>query len=165
MKIHTQSTSELTQIGALIQPMDTVAMLTTRAADGELTSRPMAPLEMDSHGALWFFTDMRSAKVDQLRSMNLAFSDSERGTYVSLSGHGDLEVDRVHIDRLWSPMMRPWFPDGPDSEHLALLKFTPGTAEYWDAAAGKMVRLLAMAVSVVAARPIGLGAHGRINVQ
>lgn len=163
MKIHTQPSVELTKLAHLIQPMDGVAMLTSMDADGALTSRPMAPLEMDERGAIWFFTDVHSAKVEQLRSLNLSFSDAERGTYVSLCGQGDLEVDRAHIKRLWSPFARPWFPNGTESENLALLKFTPSAADYWDAVNSKMVHLFATAVSVIAAKPIGMGEHGHLE--
>lgn len=162
MKIQNQPTAELTRLAKLIQPMDTVAILTSHDADGALVSRPMAPLEMDAHGAHWFFTDRRSAKIDQLKVLNLSFVDAERGTYVSMSGHGEIVEDREHVKRLWSPMARPWFPHGPDSEELALLKFTPHVADYWDAVDTKMVRLFATAVSVVAAKPIGLGEHGHL---
>ncbi|MBP6225727.1 MAG: pyridoxamine 5'-phosphate oxidase family protein [Rhizobacter sp.] len=162
MKIQSQSSAELIHLAQLIQPMDTVAMLTSHDADGALVSRPMAPLEMDALGALWFFTHRRSAKIEQLKALNLCFVDAERGTYVSMSGHGDIVDDREHVKRLWSPLARPWFPHGPDSEELTLLKFTPHSAEYWDAVDTKMVRLLATAVSVVAARPIGLGEHAHL---
>ncbi len=163
MKIHTQPNAELVKLGHLIQPMDGVAMLTSIDPEGALVSRPMVPLEMDEHGAIWFFTHRRSAKVEQLRSLNLSFSDAERSTYVSLCGHGDLEIDRAHIKRLWTPFARPWFPDGTDSDDLALLKFTPSAAEYWDAVDSKMVHLFATAVSVIAAKPIGMGAHGHLE--
>ena len=163
MKIHQQPNAELQKLATLIQPMDGVAMLTSIDADGALISRPMAPLEMDERGAIWFFTDVHTAKVDQLRSLNLSFSDGERSTYVSLCGHGDLEIDRAHIKRLWSPMARPWFPHGTESENLALLKFTPSAAEYWDAVSTKMVHLFATAISVIAARPIGMGEHGHLD--
>jgi general stress protein 26 len=163
MKIHTQPNAELQKLATLIQPMAGVAMLTSQEPDGALVSRPMAPLEMDDHGAIWFFTDRNSAKVEQLNTLNLSFSDAERGTYVSLCGHGDLETDRGHIKRLWSPLARPWFPEGTDSGNLALLKFTPSAAEYWDAVDTKMVHLFATAVSVIAARPIGMGEHGHID--
>ncbi len=162
MKIQSQPSAELIHLAQLIQPMDTVAMLTSHDADGALVSRPMAPLEMDALGALWFFTHRRSAKIEQLKALNLCFVDAERGTYVSMSGHGDIVDDREHVKRLWSPLARPWFPHGPDSEELTLLKFTPHSAEYWDAVDTKMVRLLATAVSVVAARPIGLGEHAHL---
>jgi general stress protein 26 len=163
MKIQSQTNAERQKLATLIQPMDSVAMMTSQSADGALVSRPMAPLEMDDQGAIWFFTDRNSAKVEQLRTLNLSFSDTERGTYVSLCGHGDLETDRSHIKRLWSPLARPWFPDGTDSQNLTLLKFTPSAAEYWDAVDTKMVHLFATAVSVIAARPIGMGEHGRIG--
>ena len=163
MKIHTQLNPELQKLATLIQPMDGVAMLTSQDADGALVSRPMAPLEMDDHGAIWFFTDRDSTKVEQLNTQNLSFSDEERSTYVSMCGHGDLELDRGHIKRLWTPLARPWFPDGIDSDNLALLKFTPSAAEYWDAVDTKMVHLFATAVSVIAARPIGMGEHGRLD--
>ena len=163
MKIHTQQNPELQKLATLIQPMDGVAMLTSQDADGALVCRPMAPLEMDDHGAIWFFIHRDSTKVEQLNTLNLSFSDEERSTYVSMCGHGDLELDRGHIKRLWTPLARPWFPDGIDSDDLALLKFTPSAAEYWDAVDTKMVHLFATAVSVIAARPIGMGEHGRLD--
>lgn len=163
MKIHNQPNAELQKLATLIQPMGNVAMLTSIDDDGALISRPMAPLEMDESGAIWFFTDVHSARAEALRSLNLSFSDAERGTYVSLCGHGDLEVDRSHIKRLWTPLARPWFPDGTESENLALLKFTPSAAEYWDAISTKMVHLFATAISVIAARPIGMGEHGHLE--
>lgn len=161
MKIQIQPNAELTHLAKLIQPMDSVAMLTTHDADGAMVSRPMAPLEMDAHGALWFYTHRNSAKIEQLRQVNLCFVDAERGTYVSLSGHGDIVDDREHIKRLWSPLARPWF-HGPDADDLTLLKFTPQAADYWDAVDTKMVRLFANLVSVVAAKPLGMGEHGHL---
>jgi hypothetical protein len=55
---------------------------------------------------------------------------------------------------------KPWFPDGPDSNNLALLKFTPETAEHWDAPSSKMVRAFGMIASVIAGKPVALGEHG-----
>ena len=43
MKIQSQPSAELIHLAQLIQPMDTVAMLTSHDADGALVSRPMAP--------------------------------------------------------------------------------------------------------------------------
>lgn len=163
MKIHTQPNADLQKLATLIQPMDGVAMLTSQDEDGALVSRPMAPLEMDECGAIWFYTDRASTKVEQLHTLNLSFSDAERGTYVSLCGQGALEFDLSHIKRLWTPLARPWFPEGTESKNLALLKFTPSAAEYWDAVDTKMVHLFATAVSVIVGRPIGMGQHSRID--
>lgn len=159
MKIHTQTRADRAHVAHLIEDLR-VAMLTTADADGSLSSRPMAPLEMDADGALWFFTDGRSAKVEHLKAVNVGFSDAGNGTFVSLSGHGEIDTDRQRIGRLWTPMALPWFPDGPDAAGLALLKFVPDAADYWDAPHSTMIRAFGAIASVVAGRPIGLGEHG-----
>ena len=158
MKTATQASPDLAKLCKLIENMAS-AMLTSIADEGALVSRPMAPLEIDRHGALWFFTDLHSGKVEHLRFLNLAFTDPSRGTYVSLSGHGEIAADRGRIDRLWTTFARPWFPAGPDSPNLALLRFVPEAAEYWDAPHSKMVRLFTMAASVSIGKPVGLGEH------
>lgn len=159
MKTETQASADLSHIAQMIEGIH-IAMLTTIESDGALASRPMAPLEMDANGALWFFTDIRSSKVEHLTVANLAFTDTGRGTYVSLSGRGEIDNDRARIERLWTPMAKPWFPDGPSSPALALLKFVPNVADYWDASSSRMVRAFSLIASAVMGKPIAMGEHG-----
>jgi len=159
MKTQAQTNAHLAHIAKLIDDID-IAMLTTVEADGALASRPMAVLEMDASGALWFFTDLRSSKVERLRVVNLSFTDQAHGTYVSLSGRGEIDTDRGRIERLWTAFAKPWFPEGPDSPNLALLKFVPEAADYWDAPNSKMVRAFGVLASIVAGKPVGMGEHG-----
>lgn len=140
-----------------------VAMLTNVDAYGALTSRPMLPLKMDADGVLWFYVDLRSTKVEHLALVNLSFVAPERGTYVSLSGRGVIDTDRDHIARLWTSAAQPWFPDGQVSPNLVLLKVLPDAAEYWDAPHSRMLRMFAMAASVVAGRTIGMGEHDTLS--
>ena len=162
MKIEPQNSPEMAELCRLIEPIP-VAMLSNIDAEGALVSRPMAALEVDAAGAVWFFVDLRSSRVEFLRVVNLSFVDGARGTYVSLLGRGEIRSDRSHVERLWTPMAKPWFPEGPASTNLALLKFVPHTAEYWDAPNSKMVRMFAMAASVVAGKPIGMGDHATLT--
>jgi hypothetical protein len=159
MKIATQTSAELTHVAKLIENIP-IAMLTTVDEDGALASRPMTALEMDAQGALWFFTDLKSSKVDQLRAVNLSFTDRDQGAYVSLSGQGEIDTDRARIQNLWSVFAKPWFPDGPESSNLALLKFSPKKADYWDGPSSKMVRALGLMASIIAGKAVGLGEHG-----
>lgn len=159
MKIQTQNRPDIGHVAELIKDIP-IAMMTTREADGSLAARPMAALEMDADGVVWFFTSTHSDKTDHLEAVNLSFSDIDGSTYVSLSGRGEIDRDRSHIERLWTPMARPWFPNGPDSPDLALLKFVPEAADYWDGPNSRMVRAFNMAASVAAGKPIGLGEHG-----
>jgi general stress protein 26 len=163
MNIKPQKTAELAKLSELLEDTS-VAMLTTfDEAEGLLKSRPMSPLEMCEQGAIWFLTDPNSNKVKHLQVMNLGFSNESDSTYVSISGHGEIVDDRAKIESLWTPFARPWFPEGVDSSNLALLKFIPHSAEFWDAPNSKMVRMLAMAASIVASKPIGTGEHGHLN--
>jgi general stress protein 26 len=158
MHIEPQTKPELGHIFSLIESVH-VAMLTTFDHHGALVSQPMVPLEVDAHGALWFFTDQRSEKVDHLQVVNVNFADAEHAAYVSISGHGEIHTDREEMQRLWTPLARPWFPDGVESAHLCLLKVVPHEAEYWDAPHSRMVRMVAMAASAVVGRPVGMGTH------
>ncbi len=162
MKIETQTNAEMAELCKLIESIP-VAMLSNVDADGALVSRPMSVLKVDASGAVWFFVDLRSSRVEFLRVVNLSFVDSARGTYVSLSGRGEIRSDRAQIEQLWTPMAKPWFPEGSDSRNLALLKFLPQRAEFWDAPHSRMVRMFALAASVVTGKPLGLGEHATLN--
>lgn len=159
MKPDTQTSPDRQHIADLIDDIST-AMLTTVEPDGSLASRPMAPLEMDESGAIWFYTDLRSHKVEQLQSVNLTFADASEGTYVSLSGRGEIVTDRTHIERLWTAFAKPWFPEGPDSPNLGLIKFVAEAADYWDAPGSKMVRAFGVVASALAGKPIAMGESG-----
>lgn len=162
MKTADQTNPDLRKLCELIKDMS-IGMLTSTNTHNALVSRPMSVLEMDNEGALWFFTDKNSEKIHSLNNMNLSFSEEDSGTYVSMSGRGELSIDAERIKRLWTMFAKPWFPEGSDSTNLVLLKFLPNTAEYWDAPNSKMVRMFAMAASITAGRPIGLGEHDTLT--
>ncbi len=162
MNIEKQGNAELTQLGGLIENMS-VAMLTNIHGDGALVSRPMSPLEMDADGVIWFFVDATTTSNARLKAVNLSFSDEGAGTYVSISGRGELDMDRERMHRLWTPSAKPWFPDGPSSPDLALLKVVPNAAEYWDAPHGRMVRMLVMAAAIVTGEPLVTGDHDTLT--
>ena len=151
MKIKPQKTGELTELGELIEDMSVATLTTFDGAEGMLMSRPISPLEMCEQGAIWFLADSSSNKVKHLQVMNLDFSNESDSTYVSISGHGEVVDDRARIESLWTVFAKPWFPNGMNASNLALPKFVPHSAEYWDAPNSKMVRMLAMAASIVAA--------------
>ena len=162
MKIQTQKTPQQTQLSQLIKDMP-VAMLTTFDDAGMLASKPMAPLEMDSDGAIWFFTGYDSVKLLHLSTANLVFSNSSNGTYVSLSGRGVTHTNSDDIHRLWTVFAKPWLPEGPDSPNLVLLKFIPSLAEYWDAPHSKTVRLFSLAASIISGKSVNMGDHDIIK--
>ena len=141
MNTEPQTNPELDRLAIFIRPI-AVAMMTNININGELFSRPMRPLLMDRQGAIWFFTNLRSSKHDHLDEINFSFSDASRAVFVSVSGSGELNTDATLIKSLWTPAARNWFADSPDSSNLALLKFLPKRAEYWNSPDCKLVRIL-----------------------
>lgn len=119
-----------------------VAMLTTTDEDGSLRARPMAGVQKDFDGVLWFFTRAGTHKVLEIEAhhaVNLAYVDSNAQHYVSVSGHAELSRDKAKAGAIWSEALAPWFPKGLDDPELALLKVTVDKGEYWDAPSSAMV--------------------------
>ena len=110
-----------------------VCMLTTTDATRTLVSRPMAVLEVEFDGDLWFFSDADARKVEQVRHdarVNVAFASGH--SWVSVAGRAEVVRDVDKIERLWSAVLSSWFPDGPQSPGLVLVKVHAESAEYWD---------------------------------
>lgn len=127
------------------------AMLTTESENGFLHSRPMAALEADDDGKLWFFTGRSTQKADEIGRnprVNLAFADGGHDTFVSVAGEAHLVDDPEKAEALWSPVMKAWFPQGLDDPDLVLLRIDVDEAEYWDTASKKMTTLIRFAKSL-----------------
>jgi general stress protein 26 len=122
-----------------------ICMLTTTGLDGRLVSRPMALQSAEFDGDLWFFAYAGSAKVRQLRvnpEVNVAFCDQRRHAWVSVAGTAREAYDRARAEQLWQPLLEPWFPDGPGTPGLTLIKVRASSAEYRDSPGGAVVDLL-----------------------
>ncbi|MBP7567313.1 MAG: pyridoxamine 5'-phosphate oxidase family protein [Burkholderiaceae bacterium] len=157
-----QNTEGMERVAQLIDEIG-VAMLTWADEGGALTSRPMMPLAMDEDGALWFFIRSSTAHLDAEGRVNLAFAQPDRAAYVSVSGRAALVDHRERIDRLWTALARPWFPEGKDDPLLTLLRVDVDDAEFWDASSSKMVRMARLAASVASGAPAGLGDTGKVT--
>jgi general stress protein 26 len=130
------------KLAELIRGMK-VAMLTTLADDNTLRSRPMASLDVEFDGRLWFFTAASSDKVADVaheRQLNVSYADADLSRYVSLSGAGRLVDDPRRIRALWRPEQKAWFPRGLSDPDLALLCVDVVLAEYWDGSTSETIR-------------------------
>lgn len=147
METKEQKNTEMQKVSELIEDIR-IGMLTTLDDSKNLVSRPMAVMQLDQEGNLWFLTKEHSPKTDQINQnykVNVAFADVADASYVSVSGTATELQDRAKIEELWSPMAKPWFPEGKDDPELSILKVHIDTAEYWDSTSSRMVRLFEMA--------------------
>lgn len=108
------------------------ATVTTRTADGDLVSRPLAVLDREFDGTVWFFTQDPSPKTDDIAGdphVNVAYADG--ASAVSLSGTAAVDRDQARIDEFWNPWAEAWFEGGRQDPTVALLRVDATSAEYW----------------------------------
>ncbi len=138
-------TDETDKVAELLEDFR-FCMFTTTDSDGHLVSRPMAVQETEFDGDLWFFSDRDSCKVAQVSTtpkVNAAFSDSS--SWVSLYGTAEVVEDADKAEQLWNDALKAWFPDGPTSPGVVLIKVHADTGEYWDSPGGRVSTLLSYA--------------------
>lgn len=144
-----------------------IAMMTTVDEQGNLVSRPMAALQFDEEGNVWFFTKRSSPKVDQIehneQRVNVAFASVSDADYVSISGTANEVDDRAKINELWNPQAKAWFPNGKDDPELTLLKVHTQMAEYWDANDSTMVRLFQQAKAALTGDVPKMGENEKVH--
>ncbi|WP_369055298.1 pyridoxamine 5'-phosphate oxidase family protein [Kineococcus terrestris] len=141
-------------------------MLTTTTEDGRLVSRPMAVQQVRFDGDLWFAADDDSAKVAQVRHgspVNAAFAT--RDAWLSLAGTAEVVHDRAKAEELWNPGLAAWFPDGPGTPGLALIRVHAQSAEYWDTPGGTVTTLLALATSKLRGRRPDVGENETVDLD
>lgn len=138
------------KLGELIHDVD-VAMMVTMD-EGIMRSRPMSTQKTEFDGDLWFFTNIKDHKIEEIEKddrVNLSYAKPDDSIYVSVSGTIEITQDRGMIDELWNPIYKAWFPEGKDDPEIALLKVTVERAEYWDYSAGMLVQLAGFVKSLV----------------
>ena len=145
----------------------TLCMFTTRTADGQLLSRPMALQEQEFDGDLWFFAAADSRKaVDILNdpTVNVAFQSGT--SWVSVSGSAEIVRDDARKKDLWSSGVAAWFPEGVDDDNVVLLKVHADGAEYWAAPGSKVTTLIAYAKSrITGKRPDDIGDNETVDLS
>ena len=111
-----------------------VGMLTTRFAGG-LRARPLEARADRYAGIIWFVTDVRGTKDDEIdaaHDIGLVFIAESDGVYLSISGRAFVTRDTAKAKEIWRKTDDTWFADGPDDPNVRVLRIEPVTAELWD---------------------------------
>jgi general stress protein 26 len=119
-----------------------IALMVTTGDGGKLHGRPMAAMNKDFAGELWFASREGAPKLGEIADHSqvlLAYSEPKDQNYVSVSGSAQSVRDTAKVKELWSEGMRVWFPKGPEDPGITLIKVTVETAEFWDAPASAWV--------------------------
>lgn len=155
------------KVGEMIKDIR-VAQLTTVEEDGSLRSRPMATQDVDFDGTLWFFTQIQSPKVGELRAqdhVNVSYANTDKDRFVSLSGRASVVRDRAKIEELWRPVLKAWFPEGKDDPQIALIRVDVDHAEYWDSPSSTMVKIVGFMKAVATGETYAPGENKRVDMH
>lgn len=166
MEKNLQNEEAIKKFTKLVNEIRVCMFITNNKEQGH--TRPMATIEVDDSGILWFFTDIRSIKVEEVNAeheVHLAYAHPGKESYLDVWGIATVSRDRQLIKDKWSAFVKAWFPDGVDDPNLALLKVEPRDVYYWDAETGKMVAFLKIAAAAVTGTRLAEGKEGSLTIK
>jgi general stress protein 26 len=143
-----------------------VAMMTTRFAGG-LRARPLEARPDREGGLIWFVTDVRGAKDDEIAAHPeacLVFIDHAQGVYLSLTGRAEVCDDHALAAAIWKTTDDAWW-SGPDDPNVRVLRFEPVTAELWDGPASAVVKAFEFVKARVTGKKPNLGENRKVTVD
>lgn len=124
--------------------------------DGERQrARPMSATVKPAEHAIYFLTDARREKDDQIARfpvVTLAFADTGGQKYVSLTGRATVSTDKHKIKELWSPFAKAWW-DSPEDPNIRVLKVSPDDAEIWDSPGTLIATVKMLTAAATGTRP------------
>ena len=158
-------TDELEIVRTILKSART-ASVTTQTASGALHSRPLAVLEDDFAGTLWFFTADPSSKTADLAAhpqVNVSVGDGKG--WLSLSGLATISRDQERIDRYWNPWAAAYFEGGRDDPTVALLQVDVSSIHYWDLDKPAIVTAFEVAKGLLTRSAPDVGDNGVIQLH
>ena len=159
-----QELDPIKKLNSLIKDIK-IAMLTTVGEDGALLSRPMMTQDAEFDGTLWFFTSDDSPKAKEVghtSRVNLTFSAPNEYRFVSVSGDAEVIHDKEKAKEFWKPAYHAWFPGGLEDPHLALIRVTVHSAQYWDSPSSKVKQLFGYAKAILTGDKSGFGENRKL---
>jgi general stress protein 26 len=143
-----------------------VAMLTTQFAGG-LRARPLEARPDRGAGIIWFLTDMRSGKDEEVAAspdIGLVFIDAADKAYLSITGRAEVLRDPAQAAEIWKSTDKVWWPGGPDDPTLRVLRVEPKTAELWDGPSSSAVAAFEFAKAMLTGSKPNLGENRKVTV-
>ena len=142
-----------------------IGMFTTINEKGALVSRPLVVQDVKDDGDMWFFTGEGTSQVAHIGAdprVNVSFG--QRTEWVSVAGTAEVVRDREKIRELWNQAVEAWFPDGPDTPEVVLLRVDSDSAEYWTSPGGTAATVLQWVKSKVTHSRMNVGESGTVEL-
>ena len=157
--------SDFSRVWEIIEKVG-IGMLTTRH-DGCLRARPMDARADREAGTLWFVTDVRGAKDDEIEAdqeVGLVFIEPSERAYLSITGRARVIRDTSKAQAIWKKTDDVWWPEGPSDPHVRVLRVDPSMAELWDGPSNAAVAAFEFAKARLTGEKPNLGENGKVTV-
>ena len=144
-----------------------VCMLTTQRADGLLRARPLEARPDRQNNAIYFVTDYRSAKENEIEAnpnVGLVFIDAKANAYLSLTAQATVSRDSLKAAKLWKATDTMWW-EGPNDPNVCVIQVEPWNAEIWDGPALKAVGVLEFAKARLTGQKPNLGENRKATIN
>jgi general stress protein 26 len=147
--------------------MTGVGMLTTRFAQG-MRARPMEPRPDRDGCAVYFITDLRGLKDDEIEAapeVCLTLTNHKDKAYLSLTARATVLRDAVLAAKYWQSTDDVWWPSGPEDENVRVLRLELLRAELWDGPASSTVAAFELAKARMTGAKPDLGENRKVTVE
>ena len=133
----------ITEIAEAMRDID-FCMLATMAVDGSIASRPMSNNEnVEFDGDSWFFSTEDTTMVSDIKAdprVGVSYVGKggikglmgAPGKFIHAEGTAQLVRDRSLFQQYWDKGMERYWPEGPDTPGLLLIKVSAKRVHYWD---------------------------------
>jgi general stress protein 26 len=142
-------------------------MLTTRFAGG-LRARPLEPRPDREAGVIWFVTDVRGSKDDEIEAdaqVCFVVIDHKDKAYLSITGRAEVRDDRAQAEKIWKKTDDVWWPDGPRDPNVRVVRLVPERAELWDGPSNTAVVAFEFAKARLTGEKPNLGENRKVTVE
>ena len=160
-----ERTGSIERVWDIIEKVE-VGMLTTHFRDG-MRARPMEARPDRRDGVIWFVTDVRGYKDDEIRAapeVGLVFIDHKAKAYVSITARAEVRRDPAKAAEIWHRTDDVWWPGGASDPNVRLLRVEPATAELWDGPASAAVAAFEFAKARLTGAKPDLGENRKVTV-
>jgi general stress protein 26 len=143
-----------------------VGMLTTRFSGG-LRARPLEARPDRAAGVIWFVTDVRGEKDDEIEAnpeVGFVVIDPKDKAYLSITGHAEVRNDHAKAADIWKKTDNVWW-HGPDDPNVRVLRLAPERAELWDGPSNSAVAAFEFAKARITGKKPDLGENRKVTVE
>lgn len=161
-----EATRHLERVWGIIERTG-VGMLTTKFRGG-MRARPLEARPDRDAGLLWFVTDVRGHKDDEIEAAHdvcFVVIEREDKAYLSITGRAHVIRDAVKAAKIWKQTDDAWWPDGPRDTNVRVIRLEPATAELWDGPASGAVVAYEFAKARLTGDQPDLGENRKVTVS